>query len=108
LRFSQLYVNGEDRTTELNEIARIIRLEEFVPGRYSALLLIQLATSYLSGGLNYHKVKNPFSSICAWTLTRADANIATSVRSSKLGEFGCSSRSSLSQISSETAVSSSK
>ncbi|WP_377319211.1 hypothetical protein [Phaeospirillum tilakii] len=56
MRFSQLYVNGEDRTTELNEIARIIRLEEFVPGRYSALLLIQLATSYLSGGLNYHKV----------------------------------------------------
>ena len=56
MRFAELYVNGEDRSAELNEIARIIRLEELVAGRYSSLLLIQLAVSYLSGGLDYHKV----------------------------------------------------
>lgn len=56
MAFSKFYVNGEDCSVELKAIAGGIGLDGLVPERYSALLLIQLAMFYLSGGLNYHKV----------------------------------------------------
>lgn len=55
MKFTELYVNGEDRTAEMREIARVIGLDA-LDGRYSALLHCHLAVSFLSGELNYRKV----------------------------------------------------
>lgn len=55
MKFAELCVNGEDRTAEMQEITRIIGLDA-LGDRYSSLLHYQLAVSYLSSELNYHKV----------------------------------------------------
>lgn len=55
MKFTELYVNGEDRTAEMREIARVIGLDALCD-RYSSLLHYQLAVSYLSGNLTHRKV----------------------------------------------------
>lgn len=47
MKFTELYVNGEDRTAEMREIARIIGLDA-LGDRYSSLLHYRLALSYAS------------------------------------------------------------
>lgn len=55
-RYSMITVNGEDKTLELQHFAAAIGLDRKAPGRYSVLLLIQLAAGATGQGPNPAKV----------------------------------------------------
>lgn len=55
-RFEEMNLNGEDISGAMANFAHFIGIENLIPGRYSALLLLDLFGGYATRGLNPWKV----------------------------------------------------